>query len=76
MEVEVTVILDLPEVHTDQTPHLPLPVVLNRDDSIIALALLLGMIKKEETPSVSGPERKVHAQAVGEGVSGPRNSPL
>ena len=51
MEVEVTVILDLPEVNVDLIPELPSPVRLNRHSSIVTPALFLGATQKETPPS-------------------------
>ena len=47
MEVEVTVILDLPEINVDLVPELPSPVRLNRNSSIMTMALFLGATQKE-----------------------------
>ncbi len=51
MEVEVTVILDLPEMNVDLIPELPSPVRLKRDSSIMTLALFLGATQKETPPA-------------------------
>jgi len=50
MEVEVTVILDLPEMQRDLLPELPAPVRLKRDTSIMTLALFLEATQKETPP--------------------------
>jgi len=51
MEFEVTVILDLPEMDRDLIPELPSPVRLERNPSIMTLALFLGATQKETPPA-------------------------
>ncbi len=55
MEVEVTVILDLPEMQRDLLPELPSPVRLKRDSSIIAFALFPEQHKKKPRRAMKKP---------------------
>ncbi len=51
MEVKMEVILDLPEMQRDLLPGLPSPVRLDRNSSIMTLALFLGATQKETPPA-------------------------